>query len=137
MVFISSYGSRLTSTVVYNMTSVLSGLNVFMGGKDDISFAFLPLSHIYGMTKLMHLPVQEGQTVVIVPKWELESSLAAIQKYKPTLMLLVPPVALLLATGASIGMKRCTEILITLFQSLLSTSMTSPRSHTSCRAQPR
>lgn len=31
-------------TTVYNMTSVLAGLYCFMGDKDDIGFAFLPMS---------------------------------------------------------------------------------------------
>lgn len=31
-------------TTVYNMTSVLAGLYPFMGEKDDVTFAFLPLS---------------------------------------------------------------------------------------------
>lgn len=35
---------------------------------------------------------------MVVPRWETESALAAIQKYKATMMLLVPPVALILAT---------------------------------------
>ena len=35
---------------------------------------------------------------MVVPRWETESALAAIQKYKATMMLIVPPVALILAT---------------------------------------
>lgn len=85
-------------TTVYNMTSVLAGLYCFMGDKDDIGFAFLPMSHIYGLTKLVHLPILEGQTIVVVPRWETETCLKAIQKYRATMMLLVPPVALILAT---------------------------------------
>lgn len=55
--------------------------------------------HIYGLTKNVHLPILEGQTIIIVPRWEIESSLRAIQTYKVSLMLLVPPVALALANG--------------------------------------
>lgn len=84
---------------VYNMTSVLSGLYCFMGNKDDIHLAFLPLSHIYGLTKITHLPVLEGQTTVIVPRWDTESCLSYIEKYRCSMMLIVPPVALLLANG--------------------------------------
>lgn len=57
------------------------------------------LQHIYGLTKLVHLPILEGQTVVVVPRWDTEVALKAIQKYKATMMLLVPPVALILANG--------------------------------------
>lgn len=89
-------------TTVYNMTSVLSGLYCFMGDVDDVSLTFLPMSHIYGLTKNVHLPILEGQTIVIVPRWEIDSSLRAIEKYKATLMLLVPPVALALAKDPAI-----------------------------------
>ncbi|CAD6568435.1 MAG: hypothetical protein CYPHOPRED_002562 [Cyphobasidiales sp. Tagirdzhanova-0007] len=85
-------------TTVYNMTSVLSGLYCFMGEGHDVSLGFLPFSHIYGMTKLVHLPILDGQTLIVVPRWDTEVCLKVIQRYKVTMILLVPPVALALAS---------------------------------------
>ena len=52
-------------------------------------------------TKLVHLPILEGQTIIILPKWETESGLRAMQQYKVTMVLLVPPLALALVSGNS------------------------------------
>ncbi|KDE08326.1 hypothetical protein MVLG_01367 [Microbotryum lychnidis-dioicae p1A1 Lamole] len=81
----------------YNMTSVLSILKPFFVTKDDVHLAVLPLNHIYGLTKLLHWPLITGSKVVVMPKFELEPFCAIVQKYKCSVCMLVPPIALLLA----------------------------------------
>ncbi|SCZ98633.1 BZ3500_MvSof-1268-A1-R1_Chr3-1g05514 [Microbotryum saponariae] len=81
----------------YNMTSVLSILKPFVVTKDDVHLAVLPLNHIYGLTKLLHWPLITGSKVVVMPKFDLEPFCAIVQKYKCSVCMLVPPIALLLA----------------------------------------
>lgn len=59
----------------------------------------LPLTRvdIYGSTKLLHWPILVGQTVVVMPKFDLTQFCHLVQRYKVTIILLVPPIALLLA----------------------------------------
>lgn len=52
---------------------------------------------IYGLTKLLHWPVVIGSPVVILPKFDLEPFCSLVEKYRATVCLLVPPIALLLA----------------------------------------
>ncbi|GAA99305.1 uncharacterized protein L969DRAFT_385984 [Mixia osmundae IAM 14324] len=80
-----------------NMTSVLSGLHPFKCTSDDVHLAFLPFSHIYALTKVVHWPILEGCTVVIMPKFNLKHFCELVQRYKATIVMLVPPVALQLA----------------------------------------
>lgn len=52
----------------------------------------LPLSHIYGLIVIAHIAVYRGDRVVILPKFEFQSFLAAIQTYKIAMLYLVPPI---------------------------------------------
>ncbi|MGE7877352.1 long-chain-fatty-acid--CoA ligase [Peribacillus muralis] len=47
--------------------------------------AILPFFHVYGMTTVMVLSVMEGNTMIIMPKFDIEATLKTIQKQKPTM----------------------------------------------------
>ncbi|GAA5896810.1 hypothetical protein JCM5296_002563 [Sporobolomyces johnsonii] len=84
-------------TSAYNMTSVLSMLAPLEVYEGDVSLVVLPLNHIYGLTKLLHWPVLVGTPVVIMPKFDISSLCALVEKYRCTICMLVPPIALALA----------------------------------------
>ncbi len=66
-------------------------------GEDQIILAMLPFFHIYGMIVVMKLALAGGATVVSMPRFDMQEFLGLIQKYKVTLLPLVPPVVLGLA----------------------------------------
>ncbi|RHW40687.1 long-chain-fatty-acid--CoA ligase [Neobacillus notoginsengisoli] len=45
----------------------------------------LPFFHVYGMTTVMILSIMEGHTMILLPKFDPETTLKTIQKQKPTL----------------------------------------------------
>ncbi|MBT2605560.1 long-chain-fatty-acid--CoA ligase [Bacillus sp. ISL-53] len=47
--------------------------------------AILPFFHVYGMTTVLVLSVMEGNTMIIMPKFDIEATLKTIQKQKPTM----------------------------------------------------
>ncbi|PKF89240.1 long-chain fatty acid--CoA ligase [Bacillus sp. BA3] len=47
--------------------------------------AILPFFHVYGMTTVLVLSVMEGNTMIIMPKFDVEATLKTIQKQKPTM----------------------------------------------------
>jgi long-chain acyl-CoA synthetase len=59
---------------------------------EEIFLAVLPLSHSYGMTTLMNIPIVIGATIVLLPVFELDQVLEAIRSYKPTLFPGVPSI---------------------------------------------
>jgi acyl-CoA synthetase (AMP-forming)/AMP-acid ligase II len=63
----------------------------------DRILAVLPFFHIYGLTALMNAPLRKGATVVVLPRFELETFLAAIQDYRITDLFVAPPIVLALA----------------------------------------
>ncbi|MDM5452568.1 long-chain-fatty-acid--CoA ligase [Peribacillus simplex] len=47
--------------------------------------AILPFFHVYGMTTVLVLSVMEGNTMIIMPKFDVEATLKTIEKQKPTM----------------------------------------------------
>ncbi|MEU5888428.1 4-coumarate--CoA ligase family protein [Streptomyces sp. NPDC047461] len=66
-------------------------------GPGDRILAVLPFFHIYGLTALMNGPLRNGATVVVLPRFDLETFLAAIQNHRITGLYVAPPIVLALA----------------------------------------
>jgi acyl-CoA synthetase (AMP-forming)/AMP-acid ligase II len=63
-------------------------------GEDDVTIAVLPFFHIYGMVVIMMLGLAGGGTIVSMPRFDLMEFLGVAQKYKATVLPLVPPIVL-------------------------------------------
>ena len=70
---------------------------VMPAGPGDRILAVLPFFHIYGLTALMNAPLRQGATVVVLPRFDLETFLAAIQNHRITGLYVAPPIVLALA----------------------------------------
>ncbi|WP_405645406.1 4-coumarate--CoA ligase family protein [Streptomyces sp. NBC_00019] len=66
-------------------------------GPGDRILAVLPFFHIYGLTALMNGPLRNGATVVVLPRFDLQTFLAAIQNHRITGLYVAPPIVLALA----------------------------------------
>ncbi|WP_129308453.1 4-coumarate--CoA ligase family protein [Streptomyces sp. L2] len=71
--------------------------SVVPAGPGDRILAVLPFFHIYGLTALMNAPLRKGATVVVLPRFDLEKFLAAIQNHRITGLYVAPPIVLALA----------------------------------------
>ena len=54
--------------------------------------AIIPLTHSYGMTTAMNIPIAMGATIVLLPVFELKQVLQHIQQFKPTILPGVPSI---------------------------------------------
>ncbi|PVH85077.1 acetyl-CoA synthetase-like protein [Cadophora sp. DSE1049] len=63
----------------------------------DVLIAVLPLYHRYGLALLIVHSIHRGAKVVVMPAFEPQAFLGAIQEHKVTFAYLVPPIVLLLA----------------------------------------
>ncbi|WP_210364982.1 long-chain-fatty-acid--CoA ligase [Bacillus sp. REN3] len=52
---------------------------------EETVLGILPFFHVYGMTAVLILAVMQGQKIVLLPKFDPETTLKTIQKQKPTL----------------------------------------------------
>ena len=65
--------------------------------ESDTLICVLPLFHIYGLVVVLNMGLYSGATVVLMPRFDLESFLKAVQDYEVTLAHLVPPIVLALS----------------------------------------
>ena len=65
--------------------------------EDDVLIAALPFFHIAGLAVVLLLGLSRGTTLVLMPRFDMESFLQAMQKYQVTTAVLVPPIMLGLA----------------------------------------
>ncbi|MEV6115038.1 4-coumarate--CoA ligase family protein [Streptomyces sp. NPDC052109] len=72
-------------------------------GPDERILAVLPFFHIYGLTALMNAPLRKGATVVVLPRFELETFLAAIENHRITGLYVAPPIVLALAKHPAVA----------------------------------
>ena len=68
----------------------------------DTTIAFLPFFHIYGMVVIALLGLWSGATLVVMPKFDLETYLQLVEQYRATVLHVVPPVVVALAKHASV-----------------------------------
>ncbi|WP_328399247.1 4-coumarate--CoA ligase family protein [Streptomyces sp. NBC_00390] len=72
-------------------------------GPGDRILAVLPFFHIYGLTALMNAPLRHGATVVVLPRFELDTFLSAIQEHRINGLYVAPPIVLALAKHPAVA----------------------------------
>ncbi|KAL9082274.1 MAG: hypothetical protein Q9159_006560 [Coniocarpon cinnabarinum] len=100
----SSGTSGLPKGVMISHRNVISNsmqLNMFDGECRDRKYGpgyqqnvlgLLPFSHIYGLVVAIHASINLGDGVIVLPKFEMQSFLNAIQTYEIGNLFLVPPI---------------------------------------------
>lgn len=56
----------------------------------EVVFGVMPLFHVYGMVSVMHYSVATGSAMVLLPRFETDRVLKAINRYKPSFFPGVP-----------------------------------------------
>ncbi|KAL3874680.1 hypothetical protein ACJMK2_037658 [Sinanodonta woodiana] len=64
---------------------------------EDNNLAVLPFFHIYGMVPILLGTLQDGATIITLPRFEPDMFLTSLQKEKITNLYIVPPIILFMA----------------------------------------
>ncbi|MGW0731369.1 4-coumarate--CoA ligase family protein [Streptomyces sp. NPDC002851] len=72
-------------------------------GPGERILAVLPFFHIYGLTALVNAPLRNGATVVVLPRFDLDAFLGAIEKHRITALFVAPPIVLALAKHPAVA----------------------------------
>ncbi|KAI8904666.1 hypothetical protein EDD86DRAFT_194625 [Gorgonomyces haynaldii] len=90
--------SKGVETTHYNMVSNILQINQVEEVKeDDVWLGLLPMYHIYAMNLSVHCTAFKGISLVVLPKFIPELYLESIQKYRVTMLHIVPPIVLFMA----------------------------------------
>ncbi|KAL6710499.1 hypothetical protein ACN47E_008547 [Coniothyrium glycines] len=65
----------------------------------------LPMSHIYSLVVICHASVYRGDGVIVLPKFEFDPTLQAIQDHKINTLFLVPPIIILMTKNKEVLQK--------------------------------
>ena len=66
-------------------------------GSDDKVLAVLPFFHIYGMTVLLNAALHARATLIVMPRFDLDGFLGAIEEHRVSFSFIAPPIAVALA----------------------------------------
>ncbi|KAL2856373.1 hypothetical protein BJX68DRAFT_253496 [Aspergillus pseudodeflectus] len=81
----------------------------------DVLLGLLPQSHIYGLIVMCHAGPFRGDQVIVLPKFELETYMAAVQNFKITSLFVVPPIIITMLRNAQVCAKYDFSSAISLF----------------------
>ena len=87
----------------YNLVANVFQSLAAIGLGDEVVSCFLPLYHIYGLNVVLNAPLMQGETVVLMPRFDLDRLLQLIAQEGITWMPLVPPVLNALCLAAEAG----------------------------------
>jgi acyl-CoA synthetase (AMP-forming)/AMP-acid ligase II len=77
---------------------------------DDTLVCFLPFFHIYGLVVVMLLGLWSGATLVVMPRFDLERYLELVERYRATMLHVVPPIMVALAKSPAIGARNLSHV---------------------------
>jgi acyl-CoA synthetase (AMP-forming)/AMP-acid ligase II len=86
----------------------MEGLDYFY--ETDTLICLLPLFHIYGLVVVLNMGLYTGATIVMMPRFDLETFLKAAQDYEVSLAHLVPPIILQLSKNALVDNYRLPKL---------------------------
>ena len=71
--------------------------------EQDAVLAAMPFFHIYGMVVIMGLALAQGATLVTMPRFDFQEFLGLIQKYRLTVLPIVPPIVLAMVKSPAVS----------------------------------
>lgn len=85
-----SHRNVIANTLQHTTFEKVSRRNLGIDTQAEIGL--LPMSHIYALVVICHTGTFTGDTIIVLPRFELETYLAAIQRFKISQLRLVPPI---------------------------------------------
>jgi len=105
----TSKGAMLTHmNLVSNAVACAAWLQGTEGGETFLTV--LPLFHIYGMTTGMNAPIYMAGKMVMLPRFDVESNLKAVQKHKVTVFCGAPTLYAMLLAHPGMSKYDCTSV---------------------------
>ncbi|CAL4912627.1 unnamed protein product [Urochloa decumbens] len=73
------------------------------GEGPNVFLCFLPMFHLFGLSVVTLAQLQRGNAVVVMPRFDVDSAMAAVERHRVTHIYCVPPVMIALAKHGRAG----------------------------------
>jgi acyl-CoA synthetase (AMP-forming)/AMP-acid ligase II len=83
--------------IIADLLQIKGSVGTWYSSEKDKFLGVLPFFHIYGLTGLVHQMLHRGIELVVMPAFDMETFLRAIQEHKITFIYVAPPVIVRLA----------------------------------------
>lgn len=83
--------------IVADLLQIEGSVGRWYSSADDRFLGVLPFFHIYGLTGLVHQMLHRGIELVVMPAFDMETFLRAVQEHRITFIYVAPPVIVRLA----------------------------------------
>jgi long-chain acyl-CoA synthetase len=77
------------ANLMVNVAQIDAWLSRVRYGEERL-MGLLPFSHSFGLTACLNWPMSKGAMIIVLPRFEINSFLKAMQKYRPTMLPGVP-----------------------------------------------
>ena len=82
--------ARLThANLMVNVAQINAWLHRVRYGEERV-MGLLPFTHSFGLTACLNWPMSQGALIIVLPRFEINSFLRALQKHRPTMLPGVP-----------------------------------------------
>jgi len=82
--------ARLThGNLMANVAQISAWLAQVQYGAERL-MGLLPFTHSFGLTACLNWPMSQGATIIVLPRFEINNFIKAMQKYRPTMLPGVP-----------------------------------------------
>jgi long-chain acyl-CoA synthetase len=88
------------ANITSNCAQVIAGMGLHNLGQERV-MGVLPLFHVFALTSVMILSVQTGSLMILVPRFDLNDTLATIARTRPTMFPAVPTIYTVLVEAAT------------------------------------
>jgi acyl-CoA synthetase (AMP-forming)/AMP-acid ligase II len=78
--------------------------------EEDVILGVLPFFHIYGMVIVQMVALAAGASLVVLPRFDLQSMLDLVEKHRITVLPIVPPIALAVARDQSLASRDLSSV---------------------------
>ncbi|KAG6605161.1 4-coumarate--CoA ligase 3, partial [Cucurbita argyrosperma subsp. sororia] len=76
--------------------------NIYLG-TNDVVLCVLPMFHIFSLSSIVLISIRSGATILLIEKFEIETSMSLIERHGVTVATVVPPMVLMMVKNPKVA----------------------------------
>ena len=76
--------------------------NIYLG-TNDVVLCVLPMFHIFSLSSIVLISIRSGATILLIEKFEIETSMSLIERHGVTVATVVPPMVVMMVKNPKVA----------------------------------